>query len=61
LRLRAGRNEVEFSEEAEDAFWLYKVFRFAQAPGLFILGGTLTESVDLEALDYRARLRALGQ
>jgi len=39
--LRAGRNEVEFSEEAEDAFWLYKVFRFAQAPGLFILGGTL--------------------
>lgn len=56
-----SRNEVEFSEEAEDAFCLYRVFNFAQAPGLFILRGSLTASVHLETLDYRARLRALGQ
>ena len=56
-----SRNEVEFSEEAEDAFCLYRVFNFAQAPGLFILRGSLTASVHLEPLDYRARLRALGQ
>ncbi|NMF98950.1 DUF3883 domain-containing protein [Aromatoleum toluolicum] len=56
-----SQNEVEFSEEAEDAFCLYRVFDFAQAPRLFILRGPLTTSVHLEALDYRARLRALRQ
>lgn len=56
-----SQNEVEFSEEAEDAFCLYRLFDFAQAPQLFILRGPLTASVHLEALDYRARLRALGQ
>lgn len=56
-----SQNELEFSEEAEDAFCLYRVFDFSQAPRLFILRGPLTASVHLEALDYRARLRALGQ
>jgi uncharacterized protein DUF3883 len=52
-------NEVEFSEEAEDAFCLYRVFDFSQTPRLFILHGPLTACVHLEALDYRARLKAL--
>jgi hypothetical protein len=54
------RNEVEFSEECEDAFCLYRIFEFSSKPQLFILRGTLPSNLELEALDYRARLRALG-
>lgn len=54
-----SQNELEFSEEAEDAFCLYRVFDFARAPRLFILRGMLSASVHLEAIDYRARLKAL--
>lgn len=51
-------DEVEFLEETE-AFCLYRVFDFSRSPQLFILRGPLTASVQLEALDYRARLRAI--
>ena len=54
------RNEVEFSEESEDAFCLYRLFEFSRKPQLFILRGSLPSNLDLEALDYRARLKALG-
>ncbi|KVG79049.1 hypothetical protein WJ36_22320 [Burkholderia ubonensis] len=54
-----SRNELEFSEEAEDAFCLYRVFDFAKAPRLFILRGALSSSLHLEAIDYRARLKAI--
>lgn len=54
-----SRNEVEFSKEVEDTFCLYRLFDFTHAPRLFILRGPLTDSVHLEALDYRARLKAL--
>jgi hypothetical protein len=50
------RNEVEFSEEQEDAFCLYRIFNFAKQPHLFILRGPLSAHVELEALDYKARL-----
>jgi hypothetical protein len=53
------RNELEFSEETEDAFCLYRVFEFARAPKLFVLRGALTANLELEALDYRARLKSL--
>lgn len=52
------RNELEFSEETEDAFCLYRVFDFAVAPKLFILRGPLAGNLELEALDFRARLKA---
>lgn len=52
------RNEVEFSDEAEDTFCLYRVFEFATTPKLFILRGSITANLELEALDYRARLKA---
>jgi hypothetical protein len=52
------RNELEFSEETEDAFCLYRVFDFAVAPKLFILRGPLGGNLDLEPLDFRARLKA---
>jgi hypothetical protein len=50
------RNEVEFSEEQEDAFFLYRIFNFAKQPHLFVLRGPLSAHVELEALDYKARL-----
>lgn len=49
-------NEVEFSEEQEDAFCLYRIFNFAKKPHLFILRGPLRAHVELEPLDYKARL-----
>ncbi|MDR5750212.1 MULTISPECIES: DUF3883 domain-containing protein [unclassified Caballeronia] len=52
------RNELEFSEETEDAFCLYRVFDFAVAPKLFVLRGPLGANLDLEPLDFRARLKA---
>ena len=52
------RNELEFSEEIEDAFCLYRVFDFGVAPKLFILRGPLNSHLELEPLDYRARLKA---
>ncbi|AOK15145.1 MULTISPECIES: DUF3883 domain-containing protein [Burkholderia cepacia complex] len=56
-----SRNELEFSEEAEDAFCLYRLFDFAKTPRLFILRGALSDSVHLEAIDYRARLKAVSR
>ena len=53
-----SQNELEFSEETEDAFCLYRVFEFSKAPRLFILRGDLNEALHLEAMDYRARLHA---
>lgn len=53
------RNEVEFSEETEDGFCLYRVFDFSSKPKLFILRGSIASNLELEALDYRARLKAI--
>lgn len=53
-----SQNELEFSEEMEDAFSLYRVFEFAKSPRLFIVRGALHNSLQLEAIDYRARLKA---
>lgn len=54
-----SKNELEFSEESEDSFCLYRVFEFASAPKLFILRGPIPANLELEALDYRARLKSL--
>jgi hypothetical protein len=53
------RNELSFSEEYPDAFCLYRLFEFASAPRLFVLRGPLEDHVQLEAIDFRARLKAL--
>ncbi|WP_080485620.1 MULTISPECIES: hypothetical protein [Burkholderia cepacia complex] len=52
---------MEFSEEAEDVFCLYRVFDFAKTPRLFILRGALSNSLHLEAIDYSARLKVISQ
>lgn len=55
-----SRNELDFSEENEDSFCLYRIFEFAVAPRLFILRGPLTSNLTLEPIDYRARLKAMS-
>lgn len=54
-----SRNEVEFSRETDAQFYLYRVFDFSSDPRLYILRGSLHETVALEPVDYRARLKAL--
>lgn len=56
-----SQNELEFSEEAEDAFCLYRVFEFSKLPKLFIVRGALNRALHLEALDYRARLKSIAR
>lgn len=54
-----SRNELEFSQEAGDAFVLYRLFQFREAPALYMLRGDVSRHVHLEALDYRATFRQL--
>lgn len=54
-----SRNELEFSKDVGDAFFLYRVFRFREEPGLYMLRGDIDKHVHLEALDYRASFRRL--
>ena len=53
-----SQNELEFSQEQDAAFWLYRVFDFRVLPRLFVLRGALDRYVFLTPTDYRARLRA---
>lgn len=55
-----SRNELEFSEEAEDAFHLYRVFQFSEEPKLYILKGRLKDQLHLEPIDYRASFRRMA-
>nr|WP_256595980.1 DUF3883 domain-containing protein [Pseudomonas sp. RW407] len=56
-----SHNELEFSKEAGNQFYLYRVFRFRNEPRLFTLRGDLSQHVYLKPTDYRASfLQALG-
>jgi hypothetical protein len=52
-----SRNELEFSQERADAFYLYRVFQFRKVPMLYILRGDLSKQLILEPIDYRASFR----
>lgn len=54
-----SRNELDFSREAGDAFYLYRIFQFRQSPSLYMLRGDVARHLNLEALDYRASFRRL--
>ena len=54
-----SRNELDFADEAEDAFHLYRVFQFREEPKLYILKGRLADQLHLEPIDYRASFRRL--
>lgn len=48
-------NELRFSEEHEDRFFLYRVFRFRAEPGLYTLNGNLSDLCSLEPSGYLAK------
>lgn len=54
-----SRNELEFSQEAGDAFFLYRLFQFRQKPTLYMLQGDVSKQLHLEPIDYRASFRRL--
>lgn len=54
-----SHNELEFSKEVGEQFYLYRVFQFRQGPRLFTLTGDLAQHVYLKPTDYRASFRGM--
>ena len=52
-----SRNELDFSQEVGDAFFLYRLFQFRQLPSLYMLQGDVSKQLHLEPIDYRASFR----
>lgn len=50
-----SRNEVDFSDEAREQFYLYRVFEFRRRPRMFTLEGPVKTRCVLDALTYLAR------
>lgn len=55
-----SRNELDFSQEAGDAFFLYRLFQFRETPALYMLQGDVSKQLHLEPVDYRASFRRLA-
>lgn len=53
----ASQGEVVVSEKLAERYQLYRVFRFREAPKVFMLGGSLRQSCALDPIQYRASLR----
>ena len=49
-----SRNELDFSKEVGNSFYLYRVFAFRESPSLYMIQGDISKHLHLEALDYRA-------
>ncbi len=52
-----SRNELDFSREAGDAFFLYRLFQFRQSPAMYMLRGDVSRHLELQPIDYRASFR----
>ena len=52
-------NEVAFSKEAGDEFFLYRVFQFRKSPALYMLRGDIAQHVHLDPVDFRASFRRI--
>lgn len=52
----ASANEVAVSDEVRECYHLYRLFKFEECPKLFVLPGSLRESVVLEPVVFRASL-----
>ena len=52
-----SRNELDFSQEAGDAFFLYRLFQFRQSPSMYMLRGDVSKLLHIEPIDYRASFR----
>jgi hypothetical protein len=53
-----SHNELEFSKEVGEQFYLYRVFQFREGPRLFTLNGDLAQHVHLKPTDFRASFRS---
>lgn len=51
-----SRREVITSEESAPTYSLYRVFRFREAPRVFVLTGSLRDACILDPTEYRATL-----
>jgi Domain of unknown function (DUF3883) len=49
-----SRNEVRFSKEESESFFLYRVFDFLKETRLYILQGDVAKTLTLEPQEYRA-------
>ena len=56
-----SRNELDFSREVEDAFYLYRLFQFRDAPSMYVLRDDVSKQLHLEPVDYRASFKKLVQ
>jgi len=54
-----SHNELEFSKEVGEQFYLYRVFQFRDGPRLFTLNGDLSQHVHLKPTDFRASFREI--
>ena len=54
-----SRNELDFSLETGDAFFLYRIFQFRQSPSLYMLRGDVSKQLHLDPIDYRASFRRM--
>ena len=54
-----SHNELEFSKEVGEQFYLYRVFQFRDGPRLFTLHGDLSQHVHLKPTDFRASFRGI--
>jgi len=52
----ASKREVAVSDERAQNFSLYRVFKFREAPKIFILPGSLRESCELDPVQFRASM-----
>lgn len=52
-----SHNELEFSKDMAERFYLYRLFQFRQDPKLFILNGDISKQLFLKPLDFRASFR----
>jgi len=52
-----SHNDLGFSKEAGEQFYLYRVFQFRQGPRLFTVTGDPAQHVHLKPTDYRASFR----
>lgn len=50
-----SKNEVDFSDEVGESFFIYRVFEFSTDPKFYELQGSLKITASLEATAYRAR------
>ena len=55
-----SHNELEFAKEAQDAFFLYRIYQFRTSPAMYMLRGDVSKHVHLEPMDYRASFRKLA-